>query len=427
MCAGNNFNRRSSKSGNPVKIRKMQFKFKAKGKDGKLVEAVRESKDKLTLFSELKSEGLMLLVAEPLEGGGLIQFLKWLNETVVRIDLHEKIIFARNLSAMISAGLPLSRAIEILEKQTTNQKFRKILNVLGKEIKEGNTLSSGLAKFPNVFIPLFVAMVRAGEESGGMSGALKEIAMHLEKSYIMMKKVRGAMMYPAIIICAVVVIGILMLIFVVPTLISTFKELNVELPASTRFVIFISNLFTEYSIYLLLGIIIAVIGGVFALRTRRGQQIFDSIILRLPFVGNLVKEINSAQTTRTLSSLISAGVNITESISITRDVIQNYYYKEALAVAVSRIEKGAPISEVFKEKTNLFPVMVGEMMEVGEETGKLSQMLLDIATFYEEEVESATKDLSTIIEPLLMVLIGCAVGFFAISMISPTYSLLNSI
>ena len=176
-----------------------------------------------------------------------------------------------------------------------------------------------------------------------------------------------------------------------------------------------------------MGLVAFIIFFTLGLRTARGQKYLDFVLLRIPFIGNLVKEINSARTARTLASLLVAGVTITESLSITRDVIQNYYYKVALVSATLKVQKGGSVAETFKENTFLFPVMVGEMMEVGEETGKLSQMLLDIATFYEDEVDAATKDLSTVVEPVLMVVIGAAVGFFAISMITPTYSLLNNI
>ena len=406
----------------------MLYKYKAKKlSDGELIEGTRESEGKFSLLRELKEEGLSLLVAEGTEGGGIVRFLVRLNEVVIRIRLHDKIIFARNLAAMISAGLSLSRALEILEKQTTNAKFKKIMGALGKEIKDGGTLSSGLKKYPNVFSPLFVAIVHAGEESGGLAPSLKEIALHLDKNYALIKKVRGAMTYPAIILVAIFIIGALMLIYVVPTLTGTFKELKVELPASTQFIIFISDLLVNNTVTVFLGLVTFIIFFTLGLRTARGQKYFDFVLLRIPFIGNLVKQINSARTTRTLSSLLVAGVTITESLSITRDVIQNHYYKVALLSAAEKVQKGGAVAETFKENTFLFPVMVGEMIEVGEETGKVSQMLLDIATFYEDEVDAATKDLSTVVEPVLMVVIGAAVGFFAISMITPTYSLLNNI
>ncbi|MDP3958182.1 MAG: type II secretion system F family protein [bacterium] len=405
----------------------MQFTFKAENSKGALVEGTREAADKLSLLADLKGEGLSLLAAEPASGAGMLKFLAWLNELVVTVSLHEKIVFARNLAAMVAAGLPISRGIEVLEKQTTNGKFKKVLSAVGKTIKDGGSLSDGLKKYPSVFPPLMVAMVHAGEESGGLAPALREAGVHLEKHYALVKKVRGAMIYPAIIICAIVVIGALMLIYVVPTLTATFKELKVELPASTKLIIFISDLLTDYTIPALLGI--AAIGGAFflALRTPRGKRALDLAILKLPLIGNLAKEVNSARTARTLSSLLTAGVSVTDALAITKDVLQNSYYKEALESAGAHVQKGGAISDMFKSHEALFPVMVGEMAEVGEETGKLSEMLVDIASFYEGEVEAATKDLSIIIEPVLMVVIGAAVGFFAISMISPTYSLLNNI
>ena len=405
----------------------MQFSFKAKKKDGSIEKGVRDAEDKLSLSHILREEGLILFSAEPVGGNKIIKFLTWLNETVVTVGLSEKIVFARNLSAMVSAGLSISRGIEILEKQTENKKLKEALNGISIGISQGKTLSDGLKNYPRIFSPLFIAMVHAGEESGGLAPALKEIAIHLEKNNVLIKKVRSALIYPAIVMVAIVIIGILMLIFVVPTLTKTFKELNVALPASTRFIIWISDLISN-NIFGMLGLLVflAILFPVL-LHTKRGKKTFDFLVLRIPFVGNLVKQINIARATRTLSSLLRAGVSVTQSTTITTDVIQNFYYKNSIGEATTKIEKGSPIAEVFKDNDFLYPVMVGEMVEVGEETGKLADMLLDIAKFYEEQVETATKDLSTVIEPVLMIVIGSAVGFFAISMISPTYSVLNNI
>ncbi|MEK7558367.1 MAG: type II secretion system F family protein [Patescibacteria group bacterium] len=405
----------------------MQFHFKAKKKDGTITEGLRDAEDKLILAYDLRKEGMALFFAEPAGGNKILQFLKWLNETVITVGLHEKIVFARNLSAMISAGLSISRALEILEKQTSNKKLKQALLGISNGISQGKTLSDGLKNYPRIFSPLFIAMVHAGEESGGLAVSLKEISLHLEQSYTLLRKVRGALIYPMIVVCAIIIIGILMLIFVVPTLTSTFKELNVALPASTRFIIWLSDILSNYTITFLISSIALGITIFLAFRTHRGGKFFDFVILRIPFIGRLVKEVNTARTTRTLSSLITAGVPITQSTLITTDVLQNFYYKRALALATGKIEKGAAIALMFKENTFLYPIMVGEMIEVGEETGKLSEMLLDIAHFYEEQVETATKDLSTIVEPVLMILIGSAVGFFAVSMISPIYSLSSSI
>jgi type IV pilus assembly protein PilC len=223
-----------------------------------------------------------------------------------------------------------------------------------------------------------------------------------------------------------VLIGVIMLIYVVPTLVSTFQELGVELPLSTRIIIGISDFLSKNTISFFVILLVLATGIVWFFRSPQGKRIFAAVFLRLPIFSDLVKKINSARTTRTLSSLISAGVDVLEALTITKDVIQNEKFKNVLGKAKEDIQKGEPISESFKRASGLYPVLVGEMMAVGEETGKISEMLLRIAVFYEDEVAETTKDMSTIIEPVLMVLIGGAVGFFAISMIKPMYSMVNA-
>ncbi len=270
-------------------------------------------------------------------------------------------------------------------------------------------------------------MVHAGEESGGLPAALSEVGLNLKKSYDLNKKIKGALMYPSIILIAIFAIGVLMMMYVVPTLTKTFKDLGGDLPSSTKFVIWISDMISQHTLLFLT--VVGVIVTVFVLfaRLEVTKKYFDYIILRIPVVGTIVKEVNTARTARTMSSLLSSGVDMSKALSITEEVLQNIYYKEILKKAIVLIEKGSPLSISFKEGVKLYPVMMGEMMEVGEETGNLAKMLLDIANFYEGEVDNKTKDLSVIIEPVLMVFIGGAVGFFAISMISPMYSVMNNI
>ena len=270
-------------------------------------------------------------------------------------------------------------------------------------------------------------MVRAGEESGNLAGALSDIGLNLEKSNSITKKIKGALIYPGVIMSAMVVIGVLMFAFVVPTLAGTFKSLGVALPFATRLLIFFGNFFS-HNLILSFVIIFGIAFGLYStFRAKFMAPYIDFLILRLPIIKNLTKELNTARTARTLSSLLLSGVSITRAVEITEDVVQNIYYKKVLQEAKIAIEKGAPFSQIFEENEKLYPVMMAEMIQVGEETGKLSDMLQQIALFYEEEVENKTKNLSTIIEPLLMVVIGAGVGFFAISMISPLYSILGSI
>jgi len=222
-------------------------------------------------------------------------------------------------------------------------------------------------------------------------------------------------------------VGIVMMIFVVPTLVSVFTELNVELPLSTKIVIFTSS-FLVNNLFLASLTVFAVIVFVFwALRAKRGKRLLDAVFLRLPFFSSLVKKINSSRTTRTLSSLIGAGVDIIEAFDVAKSVVGNHYYQEVLEKAKAEIQKGQPIAQVFLAAENLYPPLVGEMVAVGEETGELSNMLLRLADFYEEEVGETTKNLTTIIEPILMIFIGAVVGFFAVSMIQPMYSMMGGL
>jgi len=235
------------------------------------------------------------------------------------------------------------------------------------------------------------------------------------------------MIYPAIVITILIIIGILMMIYVMPSITGTFKNLAVDLPATTSILIATSDFMVANTLLVILGMIAAVIGFIAGLRTRYGQMAASWIIPKLPVIGVMAKETNAARTARTISSLLGSGVDVIRALEITGDVVQNYFYKQIIAEASIRIEKGSPLSEVFIERDDLYPILVGEMILVGEETGNIAKMLEELAIFYENEVEQKTKDLSTIIEPLLMVVIGSTVGFFALAMIAPIYSISDSI
>ncbi len=404
----------------------MLFSYKAKLNNGEIFEGIMEAADRYALSRELKSRGnVPISIAEKKENS--FDFSSIWAHYFSKIKNEELIIFAKNLSGMLKAGLSMSRALSVLQKQTKNVTFGKILTSLNNEINAGGTLSSGFMKFPDVFSKLFVSMTHAGEESGNLDNSLSEISINLEKSHALTKKIKGALIYPGVILSAMILIGVLMFAFVVPTLANTFKELGVELPMSTKFIISLGNFFSNYLILSFVLMIGSVFGIISLLRANFMTRYVDFIVLRLPFVGNLSKELNMVRTARTMASLLSSGVSITRATEITGDVLQNVYYKKVLVESKDEIEKGLPFSKIFEENPNLYSVMMTEMIEVGEETGKLSDMLFQVATFYEQDIENKTKNLSTVIEPVLMILIGAAVGFFAISMISPLYSVMNNI
>lgn len=403
----------------------MKFKYKEQNKEGNIIEGIAESVDTFSLAREIRERGSIPLSVKDLDekAKGLSMNLDFLG----RVSLSEKIMFTNNLSGMLSAGLSLTRALQVLEKQTTNVTFNKILKTLIDDINKGGTLSSGMKKYPKVFSGVFISMVHSGEESGGLPRTLSEIGITLKKTYDLNRKIKGAMIYPSVILAAIFGIGILMMIYVVPTLTATFKDVGVELPASTQFIIFISDSLKDHFIIFALALG-AIIGGFMAFaRLKTTQKYFDLIIIKIPLLGALIREMNTARTARTLSSLLSSGVDLSRALTITEEVLQNVHYKKLIHDSVLSIEKGVSLSASFKNNTHLYPIMVGEMIEVGEETGKLSQMLMDIASFYENEVDNKTKNLSTIIEPVLMIFIGAAVGFFAIAMIKPMYSVMDNI
>ncbi len=405
----------------------MKYSYKATNEANETVEGIKESVDKITLFKDLQKEGLMMITASEKKDNWFSLANESFASFTSRIKAQEKIIFAKNLGAMIEAGLPMARALEVLQRQTKNKKFKKIIASLGDGIKKGKTLSESMSQYPKIFSQLFISMTHSGEESGDISHSLKNVGEQLEKTLSLQKKIRGAMMYPAVILVVMSGIAVLMMVYVVPTLVATFNDLHVDLPWSTKLIIFVSDMFIHHGI-ILLGVVIVLFAIVSSIaKSSWGKRAIDTMWLKIPVVGTLVREINSARTTRTLSSLLSSGVDMVVAMEITEQVIQNSYFKEVIVKAKKVIQNGEAISGVFLENQKLYPSFVGEMMNVGEETGKLASMLMEIAIYYENEVDQRTKDMSTIVEPLLMVLIGAGVGFFAISMLSPTYSVMTNI
>lgn len=406
----------------------MKFSYTAKKPSGEIYKGVLDAADKSGFYQEMRKTGDALVsVQEKGAGKGFLKFD--INNITLfsKVKMMDKISFARNLSGMLEAGLSLSRALSVVQRQTTNAKLKKVYDNLNTNISAGKTFHEALEMEKGVFPTLFVSMVKAGEEGGTLAESLKHLASQMEKTYLLQKKVKGAMIYPSVILGVMVIIGVLMMILVVPNLAKTFKDLKTPLPTSTKFVIATSDLLSNHYIFAIIAVVILIFLISLGMKTAAGKKVFDFISLHLPVVSTIIKESSSARTTRTLSSLLSSGVDLVMAVKITGEVMQNSYYKAVLKRTESIVEKGEPISTIFQQETKLYPIFVGEMMSVGEETGKLASMLMGVATFYETEVEQKTKDMSTIIEPFLMVIIGAAVGFFAVSMITPMYSVMNNL
>ncbi len=406
----------------------MLYAFKAKKLSGEELNGEREAPHKRELARSLRQEGYMLIAATE-KGEHVAKGIRMrlpvsagFTRFFGHISLTEKLMFTRNLSVMIKAGLSLTRALDTLERQTKSSAFKTIIRDVTEHVKKGESFSESIGRHPRVFPALFTSMIAAGELSGKLDESLTILAEQMKNEHELRRKVRGALIYPAVILCVMILIGILMLIYVVPTLTSTFTELGIELPASTRSIIAASNFLLANGLLSFAAFAGFVYGLFMFMRTETAKRGLDVVIVKMPLIGKIAKEINSARTARTMSSLIQSGVSIVETLSITRDVLQNHLFRNVLAEAREGIQKGETITNAFNKHPELYPILVSEMIAVGEETGKTAEMLERLAEFYEGEVSAATKDLSSIVEPFLMVLIGAVVGFFAISMIQPLYT-----
>lgn len=401
------------------------FLYTGEDKEGKKVENTVEAKDRFAVYAIARTQGHTVTLIEETSKFSLKRFfnVERINFLINRVKDDELVMVTRNLGSMLTAGLTVSRALSVVQRQSTNPRLKGVTKRIIERINQGDQFFETLKEFPETFDDLYVAMIKAGEEGGNLAESLQTLAIQMERTSNLKKKVKGAMIYPSIVMIVMVVIGILMMIYVMPQITGVFKGMDKELPASTELLITVSDFMVNYTFYVISGLIGAVVGLIYFLKTKLGKIITSWLVVRLPIIGDLAKETNSARTARTLSSLLNSGVDVIQSINITEEVLQNVFYKEILHDAAKRVEKGTALSETFIERKDLYPILVGEMILVGEETGQIAGMLKELAIFYENEVERKTKDLSTIVEPILMVVIGGTVGFFAMALIAPIYSI----
>lgn len=411
------------------------FYYTAKTPEGKAETGTLEAKDEHALAQALRKKGYILTSAKTLEVGEKKPARGWsalggrmsFRGIFRRVSLVDKLMFTRHLSVMIGAGFSLHRGLGVLAEQTENQFFKKILRRLVDDLKKGQTLAEGLVRYPRVFNEFFVSMVKVGEKGGTLEEVLKILARHLKREHNLRSKVRGAMFYPAIILVAMVGIVTLMMLVVVPKLTAIFKEMNVELPTTTKVLILISSFLSNYFyIGVIAFLVLVFILGKF-LRTKKGKQVLSLIFLRAPLLGKITKKINCARFARSFGSLMESGVPVIESLKVTSQTVTNTFYSGSLIEAADEVKKGKKIQESLEKHKNLYPALVSQMIGVGEQTGKLADILGRLADFYEEEVKNITENLTSIIEPILMIILGGAVAFFAISMIQPMYSMLGTL
>ncbi|MCR4276114.1 MAG: type II secretion system F family protein [Candidatus Parcubacteria bacterium] len=405
----------------------MRFRITVRKEGAPDDKRVVEAPSRFDVYEQIRNEGGFVTAIEELHGFSLDALSRFNISIGTGIKRMEIIRTAKNLSAMLSAGLSISRALSVIERQSNNKHLKAIATGIAESVKKGSSFHEALAMHPDVFPEIFVAMARAGEESGSLADSLTVVALQMERSEELIRKIKGAMIYPAIVITAVVVVGILMLIYVVPTLTSTFTSLGVKVPLATRVIVALSNFMVANVMLVLVSLFAIVVGGILFVRSKIGNRIVLAVALHMPVINELVRETYTARAARTLSSLLSAGVPVLDALSITKAVVHAESFADVVAEAEAHVKKGELLSTAFSEHPKLYPILMSDMLAVGEETGKVAEMLKQIAEFYEEDVAQKTKDLSTVIEPLLMLVIGAAVGIFAVAVISPIYQLSSAI
>ncbi len=338
------------------------------------------------------------------------------------VKQHDIVIFTRQFATMIDAGLPLVQCLDILAQQADNKVLRKTLKEVKEEVEAGSTFAAALKKHPKIFTDLYCNMVAAGEVGGILDTILNRLAAYMEKIVRLKSKIKGAMIYPACIISAAVLVTGILLVYVIPVFADLFHSFGQALPAPTQFVINLSN-FTISNFWFIVGGIIATIGGfVFASRTERGRYWLDRIGLRLPVFGDLIRKTAIARFGRTLGTLVSSGVPILDALTITGRTAGNKIIEAAIYATRSSISEGKTIAEPLIE-SKVFPPMVCQMIAVGETTGALDQMLQKIADFYEDEVDNAVANLTSLMEPMVILLLGGLIGGLVISMYLPIFKL----
>ena len=407
-----------------------EFFYRAKNLEGKEERGALITKDVQSLSKILQEKGYFLIEAFETEAEKLekkpeekLNFF----DTLFKVPLTEKIFFSRNLAVMLASGISFSKALFILKDQVQNKKFKFAISQIAERVNKGESFSQALKDYNDIFPPFYYETIKVGEETGNIETILNNLADQMEREYNLLSDVKSAMMYPLIILLTLIGIGIFMVVFTIPKLKVAFENLNVQLPLTTKIILEGADLLFKkwYLIFIFLAILTVPIYFIF--KSQKGKKIKDKIAISIPVWSKISKQTNVSVTLRMLSSLLNSGVPIVRSLEIVSGAIGNIYYKNVFDEAKEVIQKGGNLAQVFKEHEDLFYPIVTQMVEVGQESGETPSILSKLADFYEIEVERQTKRLSSIIEPILILIVGGIVGFFAISMLQPMFSIMRGI
>jgi type IV pilus assembly protein PilC len=396
-----------------------QFHYVARDMTGREVRGTMQAADAASVRSMLRRDGVFITTLS--ESQSAVGFADWW-ERRRGIKLADLVVFSQQLSTMIGAGMDLSESFTTLAEQSDNQRLREVLGQISRDIQSGLSLSAAMARYPHIFSDLFVSLVRAGELGGILEETLLTAAQNLERELELREKVKSAFVYPIIVLGVAALVIAAMLVFVVPVFAKVYAQFHAQLPPLTMLLIKISNVTVRYWWFILLLLAIVVVGFRRYARTPQGKRALDRLKLRLPLLGKLSRKIIIARFMEALGSLVSAGVPLLEGLETSSRVAANAEYEEAVRDVVERVKQGAKLSEQMKS-TGKFPPMVSRMMEVGEESGALDDMMRRVTAFYHRDIELTVRRLLALLEPALTVVLGVIVGFVVLALYLPIFTL----
>lgn len=401
-----------------------QFSYSAKTKSGTLQQGTLTATDRTAAMASLAKQNLTPVLVKEAQGNKGLSMDLFAKGG--KVKLKDKVVFSRQLATMVNSGVPIVQALSILSEQSESKRLKLALRDATKRVESGGTLADALAAHSDIFSNVYVNMVRAGESGGILDNILERLATQQEKDAEVVAKVRGAMIYPAVITTVAVGAFFFLMTVIVPKLSVMFEDMGGELPIYTRLLLAISNFMTQYWLLLAGAAIAAGIAFWRFNRTANGKHLVDSILVKAPIIGPIIVKVNVARFARTFGSLLSSGIAVTEALEATRSALGNSMFKDELHKVAQAIKNGKSISEPLKS-SHLFPAIVAQMTMVGEETGKLDEILIKVAEFYEREVDTVVSSIASIIEPVLIIALGIMIGFIVLSVFGPISQLTNQV
>jgi type II secretory pathway component PulF len=398
------------------------FRYRVRTEDGRIQAGIVDASTIDEANAALTERGFEVLLLEPYRARGKQQFLAFMN----RVKSKDIVVVSRTLSVMVSAAVPLVDALRNIALQTENPALKSVMTDISAEVEAGSRLSDAFERHPKIFSSFFVNMIRSGETSGQLEGVLEYLADQQEKDYDMTSKIKGALIYPAFILTALFVVGFIMMTFVIPKLTAILEEANIDLPLSTKMLILVSGFFQRFWFIVLILIVIAVIVIKVASKTPAGRMLIDYLKLKIPLFSTLFNRIYVVRFTRSFATLIHGGVDQVKALEIVSAIVGNQVWKKMVYDTIQEVNEGNSLTTAFRRNKNV-PAMMNQMIAVGEETGRLQDVLNRVADFYKREVDALVSNLVTLIEPMIMVLLGVAVGVMVSAILLPMYQMSSAV